>query len=91
MTGFDLQNRHEKSSASGPTSFSDFLLSKSKFSGKDVMLFNDIYVMYICTFQKIISDHPEVPSIVKVKMLHVPFVMPQDIIFKIFPIVCSHT
>ena len=43
------------------------------------------------TFQKIISDHPEVPAMVQVKVLHVPFVMPQEITLKIFPIVRSHT
>ena len=44
MTGCDIKNRHEKSSASGPTAFLGFSLSKSKISGNDVMLFNDIYI-----------------------------------------------
>ena len=44
MAVCDLRNGHEKSSAVGPTSFSGFLLSKSKISGNDVMLFNDIYI-----------------------------------------------
>ena len=43
------------------------------------------------TFQKIITDHPEVPAMVKVKVLHVSFVMPQEITFKSFNIVRSHT
>ena len=42
MTGCDLRNRHDKSS--GPTAFSVFLLSKSKISGNDVMLLNDICI-----------------------------------------------
>ena len=37
------------------------------------------------TFQKIIQDPPVVPAIVKVKVLHVPFAMPQEIIVR------SHT
>ena len=55
MAVCDLRNGHEKSSALGPTSFSGFLLSKSKISGNDEMLFD--------TFQKIISDHLEVTAI----------------------------
>ena len=39
------------------------------------------------TFQKIISDHQEVPAMVKVKVLHATFVIPQEIIH----IVRSHT
>ena len=44
MTVCDLRNGHEKSSASGLTAFSGFLLSKSKISGNNEMLFNEIYI-----------------------------------------------
>ena len=47
--------------------------------------------MMTYTFQNIISDQLEVRAMAKVKVLHVPFVIPQEMTFKIFHIFGSHT
>ena len=85
MTVCDLKNGNEKSSASCPTAFLVFCYQIQKFQ---VSMW---FYLMTCTFQKIIADHPEVPAMVKVKVFHVRFVMPQEIILKLFPIVRSHT
>ena len=78
MTVCDLKNGNEKSSASCPTAFLVFCYQIQKFQ---VSMW---FYLMTCTFQKIIADHPEVPAMVKIKVLPVPFVMLQDITLNIF-------
>ena len=85
MTVCDLRNGHEKSSASGLTAFSGFLLSKSKISGNDVILFIDMYIS---------KNHIRPPRGAcgcYSQIVTCTFVIPQEITLKIFCIGRSHT